>query len=959
MKISLEIQYSSQPMRPTVAWLIAGGGPRDWLAEMTAWTIPLADVRLLVLPAGGVVVLLGKSATVTPQLLTAIPLGMVAGRLLLPVEAVLFPPLSDTEFKQILPDTDLMYVWRPHLGLVHFKWEQIFPITALLAAMPEGDRTWDAAHPGVGINTRLLSIAPNSPLSVADVMQAGRDDIGTIPLSDNALPPTPQEGSGLNRALRKAGMTALSQGAGVLGAAAQRLSQLGASFGLGATDAAASGTSKKGKAPPLSGGTKPAEGAGKNWLERLAEWANEKKNSLDHNLDKMRHNQIERLLHMLQNSPDKGLAFALPLQGTSEGRGLASPSAHLARRDINFNLRNLGGGGPIDFWDLPQSYRAALSQRYRELANRELALGRHRRAAYIFAELLGDLSTAATTLRDGGHFREAAVLYETKLNQPLVAAQCLQRGGLLAEALVIYQRLQAWQTIAELYEQLDQTENAREAWRKEIAKLLAGQDRLGAAAVLENKLLEPEEAYQLLRQGWPTTPQASHCLRESFLLLARLGEHHRAQQQIQDLQTASHTLELTIELAKCLAQQANKYPEERVRDLAADTTRRIVSESMQLASEPLLGQLVGTIAQLVPSDRLLARDTTRYRSILAKQQPQTKKLLAPTASPKLSVARTIQLPTGIWKTAASVGAEFYVVGAQEGKVVLLRGNWKGELQSPIGPLWNLTPQQEECDFLLAADPRRLEKLLLHVDGNTPQRDLNFPITNSFPEPLAVGPHPAGQRSTISMVYSDGGNTVVGNARSRSDIEGALDAATFDAAGVVLSLQELLFDDSDLDNLARKIDETGPKLVHFVRSGWSYAALGNVALVVGPKKGRLELPSRVCSICGSPPHTNPRIVFGCEAGGVILWGQDADSPTTIFAEELAWPVVGLVRGSFLVAVTAAAVQVYSTKGNKLQLTGEISGPRSAPVAILAHEQLNHFGLLTVDGRVVCYEVPTPK
>ena len=41
------------------------------------------------------------------------------------------------------------------------------------------------------------------------------------------------------------------------------------------------------------------------------------------------------------------------------------------------------------------SYHQELAARYRELANRELGLGRFRRAAYIYAHLLGDYVAAA------------------------------------------------------------------------------------------------------------------------------------------------------------------------------------------------------------------------------------------------------------------------------------------------------------------------------------------------------------------------------------------------------------------------------------------------------------------------------------------------------------------------------------------------------------------------------------
>src|SRR5204862_5898688 len=138
---------------------------------------------------------------------------------------------------------------------------------------------------------------------------------------------------------------------------------------------------------------------------------------------------------------------------------------------------------------------------------------------------------AAAALRDGNHFREAAVLFEKKLNQPLAAAQCLQRGGLFTEAIAIYERLEAWETIGEIYDQLQQTDAAAAAWRKAVDKRLRGDDSLGAAKLLEEKLKLPEEAYDVLRSAWPGKLQASLCLRASFDLLSRLGEHERAIKQ--------------------------------------------------------------------------------------------------------------------------------------------------------------------------------------------------------------------------------------------------------------------------------------------------------------------------------------------------------------------------------------------------------------------------------------------
>ena len=133
---------------------------------------------------------------------------------------------------------------------------------------------------------------------------------------------------------------------------------------------------------------------------------------------------------MLQNNPDEGLRYALPMQGDAH-RGIGAAGWELTTRDVDFQLSRLGGGQAADFWNLDEQWRKKLFNQYRQCAQREISLGRHRRAAYIFAELMGDHNSAAATLADGGHFREAAVLYKERLRQPRQAADCLRRGGLL------------------------------------------------------------------------------------------------------------------------------------------------------------------------------------------------------------------------------------------------------------------------------------------------------------------------------------------------------------------------------------------------------------------------------------------------------------------------------------------------------------------------------------------------
>ena len=77
---------------------------------------------------------------------------------------------------------------------------------------------------------------------------------------------------------------------------------------------------------------------------------------------------------------------------------------------------------------------------------------------------------------------------------PDEAARCLEQGGLWTEAIALYEELGEHEKAGDLYWQLDQPDPARQAYRAAVAKILAENDCLAAARVLESKLDVPDEA---------------------------------------------------------------------------------------------------------------------------------------------------------------------------------------------------------------------------------------------------------------------------------------------------------------------------------------------------------------------------------------------------------------------------------------------------------------------------------
>src|SRR5690606_4024888 len=145
------------------------------------------------------------------------------------------------------------------------------------------------------------------------------------------------------------------------------------------------------------------------------------------------------------------------------------------------DLGRLGGGGPSDSWDAPWELQQKLREAYRQAALHALHIGRHRRAAYIYAELLGDIDSAASARRTGRHARDAAVLYRDKLRKPQEAAKCLEEGGLIADAIPLYEQLGNHLKAGELYERLERPEDAEGAYRRAADQLVQAGDLVRAA----------------------------------------------------------------------------------------------------------------------------------------------------------------------------------------------------------------------------------------------------------------------------------------------------------------------------------------------------------------------------------------------------------------------------------------------------------------------------------------------
>ena len=924
----LALRPTAGAAREPAAWFVPGHDPAAWLAEVARWGVPTADLRLHVLPASpadptpvGVLVVVPPGAT-PRNVLRGQPFGRVAGKLYLPVAAELWPPVSEAELRDLLRLP--VQVLHPSAGLVGFADEDVLRAHDLLEPPAERAADWGRAAAGESVRPRVVTVGPLEPPDVAGLLEQGKGDIGSTP--PKKLPPTPDE-SALANAARRLGVApaklAEAAAMGPLRFMAWLQKQLAGRRpgGAGARPGGAGG----------GGGP-----SGKGWAERLHDWAAGQFAELNRKLQDQRSREIERLQRMLADDPDEGLRHAIALRDVP-GRGQAPPSGQLNRRDVQFSLTSAlgGGGGATDAWDVPPDAVALLRKRYLEAANRELRLGRYRRAAYVFAELLGDYAAAANALEQGRHHREAAVLYRDKLGNPAKAAECLERGGLLAEAAAAHEDLKRFEAAGDLYARIDRPDEAARCYRAQVDAFVADRNPLSAARLLEHKLAAADEALALLTNHWPADDAAGACLRASFDLLGRLAQHDAAADRVADLRQDPPSIGRGAVLSDVLAHVATGYPDQRVRTAGADATRVVAAKLLPSADPPDRKAVAHALGRLAPEDRLLARDVERF---LATPAARPKRPAAP-ALRGVVVVRRFRLPDHVrWAEVVITGASFQAAGHVETGRVLARGVWDGRSHCRF---WRL-PSNCPPDAAVRLHPRHDRAITFVPPPIPPGTSTVLPRTDALGDPVEI----------VSPTWLPPETLAIGN--NDRGVTWALAADPFglpvmkaygSADGRLIAshgLQGVQIPPEPPTRLAARHD--------VVFAAWGSGVLRFIPLV----EAHVEpTPSPVRRLAVSPPHARLRVAAALEDGGMLIWHDRRAQP---FAQGLADPHVAFTRGGALVAADRERGRVYRTDTGDLRHALDFGGVGPDVIALTPTDHANQFAAFTSGGQVTVYQLP---
>lgn len=889
--------------RSVDGWLVPGTDVGLWIRLLCESGLPkLEEQPLYLVPSapgstaiGGLFV-----AASAPQMPSrTLPYTLLGGRVFVPSEAQFRHPLTDADYASLfLQDINLFH---PHLGLVGFDHEEAVFLKDLIQLPTPSGGEWNRAHPGLLPLPEKLSISVETPRDLASMLSTSREGEGIGTDSPSQIPPMPGEKKGRARGKGNKGRGSGGQGQGGGGffRAVKRFTHM----------------------------FPTKEGGDPTWVNRLEDWAENRLSQIRNDQS----NEIDRLLRLFEQDPDQGLRYALPIGG-EPGRGFTNPGSQLTERNIDFQLGKLGGGGRVSPWIVDDTQRKRLQNTYRDAANRELQLGRHRRAAYIFAHLLGDYPSTANALKVGSYFREAAVIYQDKLNNKAEAARCLKDGGMYEEAIQLFEELQEFETVAELHLNLGQEEAAMAAYEKAVTYYdTQKQDPLRAAKILEDRLKDPERALSLLFASWPAGRQAKACLVEYFYLHTRQGTLDRAMGVVRELQERQLADNLSLELAGILSDCARVIAHSPFQETARDATRVILGHLLEQGGPdtPPNSDALKILRGLDNTDVMLGKDTRRY----GKAQPSRPSEMPPPPNASrlwIKIENQIHFRSGFRVRAA----------AQFGNSVVASGQYNGYPSALcFGPKGVLT----ETNHHEAARPPWHSIQIIpqpYKPGDAP-RIVHVLTQQPLPN-LSLTPPDLRMRiefqktdaQSLGMTYDDYNGFWLLTTRTaelvltRADASGKL-TATHHVSSIPHQLTPEIIQNTGLIVPMRATER------HVV-----FALRNQLAYYDGEGLHWMETQTPVRELISSPPYTRSRMAIGMDEGAAIIWLDRGWHSIQYFDEDLTNPRMTFTRSGHFVAADKNSIRVYSLANDTVTRLFTMESPR-APVALLPGPKADQF------------------
>ncbi|SDH50770.1 hypothetical protein [Chitinophaga filiformis] len=650
--MEVQLSYNPQTRHKTGAAFLRGNSPEQWFREINDWQISLKGVTCFVLPEhtntvtpGGLLVIFSDQVPAAGKI--SHPYGIINGNLFMPVDATLMPALTPAEMRELL--IWHAQVFHPAIGFVGFDMEDEHSLDSFLLPSQASEKSWNHAHPGMPPVAYLhtISVAIPPALELTDLLNDGH-----IPQPLSELPGKKPRRSLFMRFIDwmvRCFLRILLIMFNIVSFFLRSLPVKLAPY----TEGRGSGRPIAGRAARSSQTGHPEEKKTSGLREKLRKWIEKTLGDIEERRD----SELDRLLKMFDQDGDEALKYAIPLGDESlAGRGTAPQSATLSKKDANFNLGTLFSHQPVDAWATADSYTTLLSRKYEQMAAKALEEGDHRKAAYIYAHLLRNFHRAAIVLEEGKFYHEAAALYKDRLGQPLKAAECFEKGGLLLDAINIYKSLNKYEKTGDLYRQLSREKPAQQYFQLAVDAAMQQKNHLEAARILQHKSGKPEEACEVLLDGWQHGNQDKDCLPQYLDLAETIDEDGfpGKLRMIYEQKTPEHKKNHLVEIFLAF----KKHMNEAAQDVAIEIAYEVISPQIAAGKEDRLAVL----KKMLPDDKELSADIYRYSARKREVKP--------------TVARTdqsFQLEQHInWLAATVIKKQLIFVGTSANVLFLLR-----------------------------------------------------------------------------------------------------------------------------------------------------------------------------------------------------------------------------------------------------------------------------------------------
>jgi len=904
--VELRLKYKPEVTDAADAVFIDGNNAAVWLSEMERWGVSPNQLQCYVAArsvntaeAGGLfVVINGPSGAVKHTRFAYRKLG---SKLYVPANAELYPAVTAEELDKLLLWP--VQFFHPVNGLTGFEKTDRVDLAALIKKPADSNLEWSAPPTGNKMPVLLRSIRVQ-PLLMADIIEAMKEDIGEKPLDE-----LPQKH---NPAVRTARFIFLNMLLGLL----QMLLFIPA-FILSALAALFFGND-----PPASSTNREP-----TWFDKLiGRKVSELVSFIQKNkaeLQRERDSEINRLMNLFEDDPNEALKYAIPLASVYANRGVDAGGGFLQRSDALFNIRGLGGGKVVSTWDIGDRYND-LRQKYLLAAEEALKRGNYKRAAYVYAHLLGDFKSAANALKKGKLYREAAALYLEHLKDKRAAAECFEEGGLIEEAIEIYLELNQYEKVGDLYTLIGKHEKAAENYKEACGVLLKANDYIEAARIQAEKLRQPETAIQTLKGGWESLSSPAACLKQYYTLLKQ-QRPDTAMYDLKDVYAAiviDRHRELFLETLPDIRDVLGNEVDALTTDMAYEIISRFAAQKNY--------SHLNHLTRYTGADPMVKPDVTRYINLQKKQ------------SALANVLNEVQLNKDIkWFKAYNLHHCFYALGIMNGRLVFSRNNWYNNTDYCV---WKdpFKEPPKAAPFIVAANALQQGMVLVCAPGETYLYDKKLAANKYFNFKLDVLTLPWMPEGVKALGVNNAGNIAM-LIRDDSSFYGLY---TYDTAG----------------NLLKRIDCTGDlavaeKLYYFeqmtAKAGGFYFASKEYIVFVS-NEGQIRagnLEDYIHNLTVSTLLGNPRFVAAFKEE--ILFLHDKPEAGFEVLSQISLPGANLVGAVFLDANTVALalhteVYVYRiTPSAKLLFKQDMSMPIAG---VLTTGHTNEVAVLMQSGEI---------